>query len=103
MTFPHSAISNCQIHAQNFCDAALAETAAHGLVDELATEIASIPCINSHSHLDSEAERLANPMDALLFFQHAYPRADLASAGMSAQDMDLAFDPQQPLGERWAA
>ena len=23
MTYPHSEISNCQIHAQNFCDAAL--------------------------------------------------------------------------------
>jgi predicted TIM-barrel fold metal-dependent hydrolase len=76
--------------------------ATRGLAEELVGEIASIPCINSHSHLDPEAERLATPLDALLFFQHAYPRADLASAGMSPADMELAFDPEQPLHERWA-
>ncbi len=79
-----------------------ADTAGHGLAEELASEIATIPCINSHSHICPEAERLANPLDALLFFQHAYPRADLASAGMSPTDMELAFDPEQPLHERWA-
>ena len=48
-----------------------------GLVESLFAEIEKIPCINSHSHMGPEAERLAQPLDALDFFNHAYPTADL--------------------------
>lgn len=75
--------------------------AGTGLAAELYTEIAQIPCVNSHSHLVPEAERLAEPLDALSFFNHAYPGADLAAAGMSRAAMDAAFDPGRPLAERW--
>jgi len=71
------------------------------LVEELGKEIAAIPCINSHSHLMPEAERLQQSLDALDFFKHAYPAADLVSAGLSPKDKEAVFDPQRPLAERW--
>lgn len=74
---------------------------AGGLAGELYAQIAQIPCVNSHSHLVSEAERLAEPLDALSFFNHAYPLADLVAAGMSRDQLDAAFDPAKPLAERW--
>ncbi|MCC7262831.1 MAG: amidohydrolase family protein [Candidatus Latescibacteria bacterium] len=74
---------------------------AGGLAAELYAQIARIPCINSHSHLVSEAERLAEPLDALSFFNHAYPLADLVAAGMSREALDRAFDPAMPLADRW--
>ena len=80
---------------------AISEEKESALAVELAREIAAIPCVNSHSHLDPEAQRLAEPMDALLFFKHAYPRADLASAGMSEAEMEVVFDADRPLDERW--
>ena len=71
------------------------------LADQLFEEISRIPCINSHSHLMPEAERLkANP-DILEFFSHAYPGADLRSAGMPEEAMDAALKPGRPMGERW--
>lgn len=71
------------------------------LANDLVTEIAKIPCINSHTHLLSEEARLEQDVDALVFFGHAYPRADLASAGMSPADQRRALEPGLPLEERW--
>jgi len=71
------------------------------IAEELSIEISNIPCINSHSHLFSEKERLSQEVDALVFFRHAYPAADLASAGMSDTDMKKALSPGLPLDERW--
>jgi glucuronate isomerase len=68
---------------------------------ELFNEISKIPCINSHSHLFPEKDRLPQEVDALVFFQHAYPAADLASAGMSDVNMKKALTPGLPLDERW--
>ena len=70
---------------------------AHQLYDELA----QMPCINSHSHLLSEAERLEQDVDALVMFGHAYPRADLRSAGMPEETAQLALSPGLSLAERW--
>ena len=73
-----------------------------GLVESLFAEIEKIPCINSHSHMGPEAERLAQPLDALDFFNHAYPTADLAVAGLSPANKEALFDAQRPLDQRWS-
>lgn len=67
----------------------------------LLAELERIPTINSHSHLPSEQERLAERQDPLHFFGHAYPAADLRSAGMSADELARVVDVEQPLTERW--
>ena len=75
--------------------------APDALTTELFDEICKIPCINSHSHLISEAERLEEPGDALTFFDHAYPGADLVAAGMSDEEKQQALKSGLPLAERW--
>jgi predicted TIM-barrel fold metal-dependent hydrolase len=67
----------------------------------LRAEIGRIPCINSHSHLMPEAQRLATPVDALSLFGHAYPAADLRSAGMTQETLDEICDLSRPLALRW--
>ena len=47
------------------------------LVRQLYDEICQMPCINSHSRLFSEQERLGMDVDALVFFAHPHPRADV--------------------------
>ncbi len=74
---------------------------ATALYASLRAEIGSIPCINSHSHLLPEAERLATVVDALSLFGHAYPAADLRAAGMTQQLLDEICDVDQPLEARW--
>ena len=69
---------------------------------ELARAFAAIPCINDHSHVIPEAERLERDLDALAYFAHPYPAADLQSAGMSAADLGFVTTPEAPLAERWA-
>ena len=71
------------------------------LTAELFDEICKIPCINSHSHIDAEANRLEKPDDALAFFNHPYPASDLVSAGMSPEEKEKALSPGLPLAERW--
>ena len=71
------------------------------VAEELFAEISKIPCINSHSHLFSEEARLSQDVDALVFFQHAYPLADLVAAGMPPDLRDKALAPGLPLEERW--
>jgi predicted TIM-barrel fold metal-dependent hydrolase len=71
------------------------------LVRRLYGEIAKMPCINSHSHLYSEATRLEMDVDVLVFFGHPYPRADLRAAGMPEGDAQRALTPGLPLDERW--
>lgn len=73
-----------------------------GLVESLFAEIEKIPCINSHSHMGPEAERLAQQLDALDFFNHAYPTADLVVAGLSPEDKEALFDARRPLDQRWS-
>lgn len=69
---------------------------------ELVGALAAFPCINDHSHVVSEPERLARDLDALAYFGHPYQSADLQSAGMSAQDNAFVADAAGPLDERWA-
>ena len=71
------------------------------LSTELFNEISKIPCINSHSHISPEIDRIAEAPDALAFFKHAYPASDLVSAGMSPDQMKAALEPGLPLAERW--
>ena len=71
------------------------------LLTELFDEISKIPCINSHSHISPEIDRIAEVPDALAFFKHAYPASDLVSAGMSNNQMKTALEPGLPLAERW--
>ncbi len=71
------------------------------LAREFYAELVRMPCINSHSHLLSEAERLRREVDALVFFGHPYPLADLRSAGMSEAEARRALEPGLPLAERW--
>ena len=71
------------------------------LVRQLYDAIARTPCVNSHSHLLSEPERLERDVDALVFFGHAYPRADLRAAGMPEEVAQRALAPGLPLAERW--
>ena len=71
------------------------------LAGELFDEISKIPCLNSHSHLYAEEERLALDVDLLVWFGHAYPRADLVAAGMPDEVARDALTPGLPLEERW--
>lgn len=71
------------------------------LVRRLHGAIDGIPCVNTHSHLQAEAERLAAGADPLRMFGHAYPAADLRSAGMSQAQLDRVCDPAVPLAARW--
>ena len=76
-------------------------TSASSLVEELRLQIAGIPCVNSHSHLFSEAQQLEEELDAIRFFRHAYPVADLVAAGISPEEQEIVFDAARPLAERW--
>ena len=64
---------------------------------ELFAEIARIPCVNSHSHLPPEHERLAQDVDALVLFKHAYLHADLVTAGMPAAAREKVFSVATPM------
>ena len=70
------------------------------LSTELFEEISKIPCINSHSHIIPEVQRLKESPDALAFFKHAYAESDLVSAGMDANERQMALTPQLPLAQR---
>jgi len=71
------------------------------LSTELFEEISKIPCINSHSHIIPEAQRLKESPDALAFFKHAYAGSDLVSAGMDESERQMALTQKLPLAQRW--
>lgn len=71
------------------------------LARSLVAELASGWTINDHSHVIAESARLERDLDALVYFAHPYPAADLQSAGMSAAHLAYISDPQQPLDARW--
>ena len=73
----------------------------NALANELFDEICKIPCVNSHSHIMPESERLEASPDALAFFKHAYAASDLISAGMSRDEVEAALTPGAPIAERW--
>jgi len=70
-----------------------------GLREQLYDAIAEIPCVNSHSHLPQEAERLADVPDALEFLGQAYPAADLFAAGMPEADIERACGTRFPASQ----
>lgn len=65
---------------------------------ELTAALAQTPAINGHTHVIPEADRLTRDLDALAYFAHPYPAADLQSAGMSAADLAFATTPVAPPG-----
>ena len=71
------------------------------LSSELFDEITKIPCINSHSHMMSEASYLELAPDILAYFEHAYPAADLVAAGMTDEQKQQALKPGLPMAQRW--
>lgn len=60
------------------------------LVSELVATFGSVPTINGHTHVISETDRLARDLDALSYFAHPYPAADLRSAGMRTRTSCLS-------------
>ena len=87
----------------------MAGQSSRALKQRLIDGFASLRTINDHSHVISESERLERDLDALAYFAHPYPAADLQSAGMSADDIAFVTTPASPeapggasLEERWA-
>jgi uncharacterized protein len=73
------------------------------LVESLTDELARLPTINDHSHVIAESERIGRDLDALAYFAHPYPAADLQSAGMTAEELAFVTTPgAASLKERWA-
>ena len=76
------------------------------LVESLTEDLARLPTINDHSHVIAESERLGRDLDALAYFAHPYPAADLQSAGMTAAELAFVTTPGEGEGvsleERWA-
>lgn len=74
----------------------------NGLAAELFDEIKTIPVVDCHEHLPTEAERTAQVMDVTTLFTH-YCKADLEAAGLpQGAEQDEVFDTQKPLEPRWA-
>ena len=67
---------------------------------ELLKQIETIPVVDSHEHLWTEAERPAQEVDALCLLDH-YTQGDLAAAGCPAETVAKIVDVQGDLAERW--
>ncbi len=63
--------------------------------------VTALPVIDTHEHLETEAERNARPLDVCHWFSH-YASSDLVSAGLSPDDLAFCRDISNPLPERWA-
>ncbi len=64
--------------------------------------LSKLPVIDAHEHLVTEKERVDRKVDFFLLFSH-YTRADLLSAGMTAQNYERLRDNQEmPVEEKWA-
>ncbi|HET7770139.1 MAG TPA: amidohydrolase family protein [Chloroflexota bacterium] len=76
---------------------------ASALQARLTEELARLPTINDHSHVIAEPERLERDLDALAYFAHPYPAADLQSAGMTAEELAFVTTPSDAVSvdERW--
>ena len=84
------------------------------MVTDLVMTFSEVPTINGHTHVISEGDRLGRDLDALSYFAHPYPAADLRSAGISDDDLLFVTGDQgnltiperpispAPLDERWA-
>src|SRR5688500_18824152 len=72
------------------------------MAERLLEALARCPTINDHSHVIAESERLERDLDALAYFAHPYPAADLQSAGMTAEELAYVTAPGAgTLEERW--
>ncbi len=72
-----------------------------GYTAELLAQIEAIPVVDSHEHLDPEAERLTAELDALEMID-GYTIGDLHAAGCPEATAAEIVDPQGDIAERWA-
>ncbi len=71
------------------------------LYQSLLTQIAEIRAVDSHAHLDPEAEHLTRPLDALTLFRN-YAPGDLMTLGCPADVMERICDAEAgTIAERW--
>lgn len=76
-------------------------SASRQLRRDLTEALAQTPTLYDHSHVVTEAERLERDLDALAYFAHPYPAADLLSAGMPPDELTYVTAPSGPPEERW--
>jgi hypothetical protein len=63
--------------------------------------VESIRVIDTHEHLPSEKERIAEEVDVLATFYQYYASSDLISAGMPEEEFLKIWDTSNTLDERW--
>jgi predicted TIM-barrel fold metal-dependent hydrolase len=69
--------------------------------DEMRSVVNEIRVIDSHEHLMSEQDRVAQDIDILSTFFRQYSSSDLVSSGMSREDLQTVVNPRIPLDDRW--
>ena len=75
---------------------------ASGFEKRIQAAVDDIWLINTHEHMETEAERLAKPDIDFAYIFRNYPEFDLVSAGLDPFMKDLVFNAQFPERERWA-
>jgi predicted TIM-barrel fold metal-dependent hydrolase len=60
-----------------------------------------IVLIDTHEHLMSEQDRMAQDVNALTTLFRQYASSDLVSSGMKPEELQTIVDPKKPLEERW--
>jgi predicted TIM-barrel fold metal-dependent hydrolase len=70
------------------------------LYKRIRAQVETIPLIDTHEHLMSEAMRIGQKIDLFYWFSH-YASSDLVSAGMPEHMLEQLRDPDRPLDERW--
>jgi len=69
--------------------------------NELKKVVDEVWIIDTHEHLVREEDRVKCEVDPLSTFLPHYVSSDLASAGMSADDLNMIRNPSIPLEQRW--
>ncbi len=70
------------------------------IIDRLITEMKSMPVIDTHEHLQTEAQTVQQPADLFTRLFHHYSTTSVESAGL-AQAKAKLNDTSVPLEERW--
>ncbi|WP_291767135.1 amidohydrolase family protein, partial [Caldivirga sp. UBA161] len=66
------------------------------------TEVAGLlGLVDTHEHLEVEADRLSRPQDPMFIFLFHYLSTDFYSSGMSHEEYELIRDFKRPWVERW--
>ena len=61
----------------------------------------SLGLVDTHEHLEVEADRLSRPQDPMFIFLSHYLSTDFYTAGLSSEDLALLRDYRRPWEERW--